>query len=498
MLEFFSFLEDTQELVYYRTTQNFVNGVCLLFMIMRLLKNLDFQPRLGLVTRTLQIAIVNLTHFMVVFFMVFGAYAIFGHVAFGGELEQFSTFKLSLNACFGILLGDHEVTNDFADSDNGVVGFIFYYSFIIVLFFVLLNILLAILVDAYMEVKEVAEDSKTVVEEIIDVLIDGRANPFKKNKLGGDKRTSEVNKFANQMLFLIQEQEKKEKMKQRQVRRASMGMAKEAEFDHLMEHNVRKFKLTKKVHVEHRTLFAMMKDQLEAVRAEARRGGVEDKNGYLDNDYLEEMSKSIVRIYGRDEAEEEVLEEEHAAEAVLATIQELSAKQAEEAKRVVLQQQKQLGEFSKQIEGAVKRGGLGGFRDVVNKERMQGMIKKKDVGGVVALVAASQRKLAKEGGSAVVKKSVVKPALVKLDTEAARKQGVNQWAQSLKKEKAKKNPFLAAAMGAAKVVPVPVKKVEVKKKEEARTVVVAPKKESKEETSSDDDSSDDSSSDDSD
>jgi hypothetical protein len=74
----------------FRTSQNFVNGVALLMMILRLLKNLDFQPRLGLVTRTLQIAIVNLTHFLAVFGAVFFTYSVFGFVAFGGELEQFS------------------------------------------------------------------------------------------------------------------------------------------------------------------------------------------------------------------------------------------------------------------------------------------------------------------------------------------------------------------------------------------------------------------------
>ena len=53
--QFLNFLEDTKELVEYRARQNFVNGVALLLVILRLLKNLDFQPRLGLVTRTLQV-----------------------------------------------------------------------------------------------------------------------------------------------------------------------------------------------------------------------------------------------------------------------------------------------------------------------------------------------------------------------------------------------------------------------------------------------------------
>ena len=57
-------------------------------LILRLLKNLDFQPRLGLVTRTLSSAIVNLSHFLVVFGLVFFSYSVMGHLAFGGELEK--------------------------------------------------------------------------------------------------------------------------------------------------------------------------------------------------------------------------------------------------------------------------------------------------------------------------------------------------------------------------------------------------------------------------
>ena len=368
---------------------------------------------------------------MVVFTMVFGAYSVFGHIAFGGELEQFSSLALSMNTCFGILLGDIDVTEDFKVSDNGMVGFIFYYSYIVILFFVLLNVLLAILVDAYMEVKEVAEDSKTVVEEIMDVLVDGRPNPFKKGKLKlpGDKRTSQVNKFVNQMLLLIQEKEKREmkkkRDKEREARRARRqsellesgdalaaanmaanmsGFAKEDDVD-FGEHTVRKFKITKKIHVDDSVLLDMIKDQLEQVLDGVDRGEEPEGLGMLDEEYLKDMASSIVRIYGKDEEEEEVTEEDHAAEAVLAEIQELSVKQHHQAAEASRTHQLHMHEFSKKIEVVVNKGAKQKFKTAVKKQGLKEMMEKKNMAGMLASSASvlslkNDANAAKEAGEA--------------------------------------------------------------------------------------------------
>jgi len=97
-----------------------------------------------------------------------------------------------MHTSFSILLGDIDLATDFIRSDNSTIGFIFYYSYISIVFFVLLNILLAILVDAYMEVKADAEDSKTVFAEVKDVLVDGRPGWRGSGANGGGKyRASE-------------------------------------------------------------------------------------------------------------------------------------------------------------------------------------------------------------------------------------------------------------------------------------------------------------------
>ena len=102
---------------------------------------------------------------------------------------------LSMHTCFSILFGDIDLTNDFVNSDNVQIGFVFFYSYMAIVFFVLLNILLAILVDAYMDVKTQAEDSKTMISEIGDVLSNGVTLLDFRGKRG-KYRTSEIHQVS--------------------------------------------------------------------------------------------------------------------------------------------------------------------------------------------------------------------------------------------------------------------------------------------------------------
>jgi len=57
--------------------------------MVRMLKLMDFQPRLGVVTRSLWLAGPDLIHFVFVFFMVFVGYAMLAHLIFGNAIEKF-------------------------------------------------------------------------------------------------------------------------------------------------------------------------------------------------------------------------------------------------------------------------------------------------------------------------------------------------------------------------------------------------------------------------
>ena len=77
-------------------------GIAILLLIVRVLRRMDFQPNLGVVTRSLWLAGSDLIHFAVVFFMVFIIYSLLAHLAFGHTIEKFSTFDASVSTCFEV------------------------------------------------------------------------------------------------------------------------------------------------------------------------------------------------------------------------------------------------------------------------------------------------------------------------------------------------------------------------------------------------------------
>ncbi|GBG28878.1 Polycystic kidney disease 2-like 2 protein [Hondaea fermentalgiana] len=147
-----------------------LNGAALVLMVFRVLKVLDFQQRMGLVTRTISNAAVDLAHFAVLFFVVFSLYGSLAYIIFGSAIVGFSTLPRSLNSCFSILLGDISVIDELLVHPNVGAAVIFYYSFIFLAYFILMNILLAILVEAFVEVKRSAEFSKSLPSEVLQIL----------------------------------------------------------------------------------------------------------------------------------------------------------------------------------------------------------------------------------------------------------------------------------------------------------------------------------------
>eukprot|EP00879_Flechtneria_rotunda_P008905 GHRR01009325.1.p1 GENE.GHRR01009325.1~~GHRR01009325.1.p1 ORF type:complete len:543 (+),score=191.85 GHRR01009325.1:394-2022(+) len=88
-----------------------LNGISILLLIARLLRAMDFQPRLGVVTRALKLAAPDLMHFFLVAGSVFICYCMMGFLIFGNSLPWFATFGSSINTCFEMLLGEFADVN---------------------------------------------------------------------------------------------------------------------------------------------------------------------------------------------------------------------------------------------------------------------------------------------------------------------------------------------------------------------------------------------------
>ncbi|WIA39913.1 hypothetical protein OEZ86_013355 [Tetradesmus obliquus] len=119
-----------------------INGICILLLIARLLRAMDFQPRLGVVTKALALAAPDLLHFFLVAGSVFLCYCMMGFLIFGNSLPWFATFPTSINTCFEMLLGEFADVNRDLRSLGGlqsVAGILFFWSFELLVFLILLN-----------------------------------------------------------------------------------------------------------------------------------------------------------------------------------------------------------------------------------------------------------------------------------------------------------------------------------------------------------------------
>ncbi|CAI5484993.1 unnamed protein product [Closterium sp. Yama58-4] len=156
---------DLRNIINLRAVYFALQGINLFFMMTRLLKVMDFQPYLGVITRSLSVATPSLLHFFLLSFAVFFCFSMYGYLVFGGALEMFSTVLESMFSCFLLLLNDNGSAYFFQrlESWDLIAAMLFFFMFIVFMVFILLNFLIAIIVDAFMSVK----DSNIVATSIV-------------------------------------------------------------------------------------------------------------------------------------------------------------------------------------------------------------------------------------------------------------------------------------------------------------------------------------------
>ncbi|CAI5467891.1 unnamed protein product [Closterium sp. Yama58-4] len=115
-----------EHIVSWRSICVALQGINVFLMTLRLLKLMDFQPRISILTRTMAAALPSLGHFLLLWAIVFVGLSVYAYALEGWPLAA---------------------------------AMVFWISFVAVMVFVLLNVLIAIVVDAMMEVQKESEDS---------------------------------------------------------------------------------------------------------------------------------------------------------------------------------------------------------------------------------------------------------------------------------------------------------------------------------------------------
>lgn len=138
-----------------------VSSWYILILMVRFLIGTQSLPRLSLVINTIQSAGADLIHFLVLFFPTFMAYVISGSLLFGRRLEEFSTIKASIGTCFRILM-ENEFDWDRLSEEHFVTTAVWVWTYLIVVVLLMLNMVLAIILDTYSDVRQGIDSSNSI------------------------------------------------------------------------------------------------------------------------------------------------------------------------------------------------------------------------------------------------------------------------------------------------------------------------------------------------
>ncbi|XP_015781741.1 polycystic kidney disease 2-like 1 protein isoform X2 [Tetranychus urticae] len=147
-------------------SMQFVNMLALLTFIVwvKVFKYISFNKTMSQLSSTLSRCSKDIAGFGVMFFIVFFAFAQLGYLLFGTQVKDYSSFGTAVFTLLRLILGDFNFQE--LEAANRVLGPFFFLSYIFFVFFVLMNMFLAIINDTYAEVKsELHEDDEFPIME---------------------------------------------------------------------------------------------------------------------------------------------------------------------------------------------------------------------------------------------------------------------------------------------------------------------------------------------
>ena len=130
-------------------------GTAIIYCVtLRLFRFFWRQPRLAMVTRTLLLALPDLMHFVMIFALVLLGFAASASASFGGQLAEFSTLEHAFFTSVMMAFGSYEDTYQNMVDVGQRSARLFFFPFLFFVVIVLVNIFLAIVLDAYADVKD--------------------------------------------------------------------------------------------------------------------------------------------------------------------------------------------------------------------------------------------------------------------------------------------------------------------------------------------------------
>lgn len=131
------------------------------FVVAKFFKSFQSNARLRVVSTTFKKAFVDLVHFAIMFSTIFLPFVLIGHILFGSDIQEFASVTSAVNTGITCLMGDFAwyvddsptfFTSQLPSGMPKMVLMVWYVSFMFLVFLVLLNMLLAVILEHYTEV----------------------------------------------------------------------------------------------------------------------------------------------------------------------------------------------------------------------------------------------------------------------------------------------------------------------------------------------------------
>lgn len=162
--------------------------------LLQFVKICTFHPQLDVLVKTVMVLVTSGVFFFALFILALFFFAITGNSLFGDKLETFNSLGTSLHTLCNVLMTADGLEYDGLDDSRTYLLLFFYYSFILIMSIIFMNLVLAIVVEAYDKMREDADretslsamqvlmDLKVQFHEFLDTMDDGHINSVRETR----------------------------------------------------------------------------------------------------------------------------------------------------------------------------------------------------------------------------------------------------------------------------------------------------------------------------
>jgi hypothetical protein len=145
-----------------------INGVIIILSTVRALMYLRFNTQLSQLTDTFSNMAGTLLQFLLVWLLNMVAFVLMAHLLFGDRLPQFASFIPGFNEAIGISMGGADYFSLMDANSWGAI--LFFFPFIFMQVFVFQNMVIAIILDGYTDMKrEHQRKAKSWMKDVVNL-----------------------------------------------------------------------------------------------------------------------------------------------------------------------------------------------------------------------------------------------------------------------------------------------------------------------------------------